>query len=481
MGVFAKPLGSLLLIALTMALLAGGLRFFRLGAWPFAGDELATFSETESLFGKDPSPPESQNYRLARLVPLSYAVHYAGYQLFGRDEWGSRVVVALFGTLQIVLVFVSLAGPLGRPAALATALLLLALPEHLVQSQQNRFYMMAAFFATVCMAGGAVALQRRSIGLMMLACLGALAAILCHTVQGLLVEGLFIALMASAIGGQQRPSRAFLGLIAATGLIGASLHLLYLRPLLRGWNSQSNWGYTSQHALVSAVNQLGWPVALLVALGVLLAIRRPSEQNCYWLTWAGLWAGAAVVLPFAVAYHPAYVFPFILGPVALAGIDAAEVYVALCARKHNLPAGAFLVGVVFLNLPGLVSHYQDGSRFDFRTAAQYIAAHRLPGDQLASTAPGLLAFYSEACRDGVAISATDPIAAIERLGMAGRRIWVVFPSNRGGKPEDLRRWFGTHCSQELEIRQQRFDYSEFTLDVYLYPSSACSLASQERR
>src|SRR5947209_2290306 len=108
MGTPANALRPLLLLALTLALLGGGLRFFRLGPWPFAGDELATLTEADSLFGKTVSPPESQTYRLARLVPLSYAIHYADYQLFGRDEWGSRVLIALLGTLQIVLVFICL-------------------------------------------------------------------------------------------------------------------------------------------------------------------------------------------------------------------------------------------------------------------------------------------------------------------------------------------------------------------------------------
>src|SRR5205085_360533 len=148
-----------------------------------------------------------------------------------------------------------------------------------------------------------------------------------------------------------------------------------------------------------------------------------------------VWLVAALVLPCVVVYHPAYIFPLALGPFALAGIAAGRIYEALCAREGRLAAGAALACVCAFDLPGLVSHYRDGSRHDFRTAAQYIAQHRQAGDQVATTAPELLGHYADACRTAVAVSETDPVPALERLSHTGRRLWIVLPSDRGGLPE----------------------------------------------
>ena len=80
-----------------VVLLAGGLRFFRLGAWSFTNDESATLVEEQSLFGAGDAPPGDQTYRLPRLIPLAYTIQHIDYLLFGRDEWGSRVAAGPAG------------------------------------------------------------------------------------------------------------------------------------------------------------------------------------------------------------------------------------------------------------------------------------------------------------------------------------------------------------------------------------------------
>src|SRR6266849_947728 len=95
---------SFLAIALGLGLLAGGLRFYRLGDWPFYGDELSTFAEVDSLFGNEEVSQYSQGYRLPRLIPVGNFVHFLDYSWFGRDEFGSRVLMAVLGTLQVVVV-----------------------------------------------------------------------------------------------------------------------------------------------------------------------------------------------------------------------------------------------------------------------------------------------------------------------------------------------------------------------------------------
>jgi len=87
----------LVLLCSAVCLLATALRFYRLGAWPFHSDEVWNLVETDALLHPTPELAGSQSGRLTRAIPLSYLVHAVGYHCFGRDEFGSRTLVALLG------------------------------------------------------------------------------------------------------------------------------------------------------------------------------------------------------------------------------------------------------------------------------------------------------------------------------------------------------------------------------------------------
>lgn len=102
-------------LILVLAVLAGGLRFFRLGAWSFGNDETATLYEGRALFQPEALylGPAQMDYALAgqiaslpRIIPLGYVVNQLDYALFGEDEFGTRVMMAVLGTLSVVVVFI---------------------------------------------------------------------------------------------------------------------------------------------------------------------------------------------------------------------------------------------------------------------------------------------------------------------------------------------------------------------------------------
>jgi len=382
-----------LLIALFLLILAGSLRFYKLGAWPFAGDETSTFAEERSLFHLDDVPPDTQTYRLSRVIPLSYLFHHISDAVFGRDEFGSRVIMAVLGTLGVVVVFLMLDVLKGRATAIATALLVALWPEHVFQSQQTRFYIIAAFFSYLCIFIGALAAQRRSTLLSI--CLGcsALAAILCHTLMGVLLPVTFAGVMAAAYA-ERRPwpknvVLVFLVAVAAVGIFFG----IYIRPLLLGWNSGETWGYGIAHSAFASVNMVGWPVALLAAVGFLLLLRERNAQNWYWITCSFGWAAATVVFPLLVAYHPEYVFPLAISVMVLAGCAIGTIYEHL--RSKSALIGAAWVGLACLgSLPSLASHYMDGGRSDLRTAAQYVKTIGKAGDRVTGFSMGLFGYYA---------------------------------------------------------------------------------------
>jgi 4-amino-4-deoxy-L-arabinose transferase-like glycosyltransferase len=466
---------TVILTALALAVLAGGLRFYRLGAWPFFGDELATFNEAQCFSEGSTDQENSQVARISQLIPVSYLVHKADYALFGRDEFGSRALMALLGTALVVIAFLGLVGPLGFPAALASSLLLAVWPEHVYQSQQHRFYMTAAFFSSLAMLMGSWAVHRRSLALAVCACLAAFAAILSHTLQGVVLAGLFAGFLLAAWAGRQPLPLARLSVVIAAGALAGCFMLFFLLPRISEWNSGEGWGAGPFHSLLASTYELGWPVALLAGLGAISVVRNRDGQGCYWLAWAGVWTMASVVFPLIVVYHSAYVFPLMLGAIVLAGYAAAQIYGHL-RRQSLFLAGAWFAVVAALNFPSLLSHYSDGSRHDYRQAARFIENHWQHGDQVAAVAPGALRRYAEVCQDAISLKTWDPLPDLKELSLSPRRLWIVIPSDRPGKPEPLRRWLGLNCTQQLEIRPRRFDYRENIVEVYLYSPQAVATA-----
>jgi hypothetical protein len=72
------------------------------------------------------------------------------------------------------------------------------------------------------------------------------------------------------------------------------------------------------------------------------------------------------------------------------------------------------------------------------------------------------------CQDAVSLKTWDPLPELKQLGAQPGRTWIVIPSNRPGKSEDLRRWLGAHCTEELELKPARYDYREHVVEIYLY-------------
>jgi hypothetical protein len=456
-----------LFICLALGTLGAGLRFYRLGDWPFHGDELAAIEEAQSLVEKHDGPLTAQKDRLPRLIPLGYFILYIDHELFGRDEFGSRVLTAILGTLHVLLVFFFLDRTLGRVPALATALLIALWPEHLYRSQENRYYMMATVCASLAMLWGALAVQRRSFVWTIAACVAAFAAVLAHTLQGLLFAGLFVAILAAGWLVADRRILRLLSVVVVAGLLSVAFFAWYLLPLIRGWNSGETWGYSLSHSVMASVSQLGWPIALLALLGLLTVGRWNREQAGYWIAWSVLWATASVVLPFLVSYHPGYVFPLTLGVFVLAGQAIAVVYEAL--RPQYALAACCWVGMTCLfNLPSVVSHYADGSRGDLRSAGEFVTQNWQPGDRVAAFSPTLLRHYVAPGIDPIGLKSSDSVTHLRKLGRSPERLWVVVHSSRGGKPENLADWLGKHCTLEMSRRSRRIDYHENVTEVFLY-------------
>ncbi len=456
------------LAAAGVLVVAAGLRLAGLGHWSFAGDELATTREAGVLYDGRPADPDSQTARLPRLLPASYLLHFLGYQLFGTDEFGSRLPAALAGMALPPVVLLLLWKSLGDRAAVATGLLLAVNAEAIFQSQQNRFYMVTGLVAGGCMAGGFAAVRaRQRIGFGLVCAMAALAPLF-HPVLAAVAPGLAAAV---ALGMRSQPDRAkrqFLWLAAGTLAVVGVVVAAYDLPLLRRWNAGGGWGYPTGRAILGGVKRLEVPTALLAALGAVLMARADRRAFGFWVVWAGGWVATLLVLPSALEYHPAYSFPFLLGPTVFAGYAVGVIAQALRHGSGRFSVAVWVTGVCFLNAPVLFSHYADGSRHNHRAAAAYVATHRRPTEAAAAVSPGNLAHYQESLSDAAPLDSTGLTRDLLAVGRRGRPTWLVVPAGRTGRDPEAQAWLNRWCRLEANFRRARLDYDDYVLDVYKF-------------
>jgi hypothetical protein len=453
-----------------LLLLAAALRFHDLGVWPYSGDETATLHEEKVLFHSDTEPRDSQTYRLSHAIPASYFAFHISHTLFGGDERGTRVVIALLGSLSVVLVFVLLEGPMPRTVAIVAAVLVALMPQHVLHSQETRFYMVAAFFAFACLLTGARILGRRSTLFASLTCCLAFLAVLSHSFLVVLLPLVFFAVCAGVYAHKQPVPRSVWFIFAIAAAIMVSFFTLYVRPLLHGWNEGEAWGYSAIHAVFASIVMIGWPIALMAVVGLALMLRERTAQNWYWLVCFLGWVGATVTLPFVVPYHAEYVFPLALSGLVVAAYGIAVIYDLLRIRAP-LAAYAWVGLSCLANLPALASHYVDGSRWDIRGAAAYVREHWAAGDRVTGYSMGLFRHYSGGCCEPAIPLGTDSIPQLARLGLEGGRLWVVLENTRSGLNPRVQQWLFECAVHKLSVGGRRFDDAQFSVEVYVIPSA----------
>jgi 4-amino-4-deoxy-L-arabinose transferase-like glycosyltransferase len=112
-----------------ITIIAAVLRFFRLGAWSFTGDEIRTM-----VWLQNRVPMKDYGWSITKYLARA-AIHW-----LGPTEFAARLVPATIGILSIPIVFVFVRKYWGKHVALYTSLLLATSPWHVYFSQTARFY-----------------------------------------------------------------------------------------------------------------------------------------------------------------------------------------------------------------------------------------------------------------------------------------------------------------------------------------------------
>jgi hypothetical protein len=454
-------------MCIAVTVLAGGLRFWGLGEWSFANDELATFVESDRLFGS-PDDGEFTIYDvLPRLIPGSYAILESGYRLFGREEFGSRTMPAIFGTLHVAMVFLLGTRLHGRRFGLILSLIVAFWPEHIFHSQQNRFYMFAMCGSTLAFFLATLGLQNSSKKYLIGALVVAVLSVTTHTLATGLAPMFYFTILASLIVCRDKVSRRFtVNGLSLVALVCAYV-VFYALPSIRGnWTGGDNgWMYSPVHALMTIPGTLGWGLIILSLTGaILLASKRQPQHMFVFLCTAAI-VPFALLVPFAVNFHPEYLM-IVIFP-ALYSAAWFVHFVSHQLEKHSkLAAFTFVAFAALSNFPTLVSHYLDGSRPNFRLVSDFLMTNSSNNDNIAAISIGNLRHYHRDLPPTHVIDPASPIASISEVVSENGRTWIVVQSGRSGIAPSLQEWLNTTCRLEKTIQKKRYDYYTNRIDIF---------------
>ncbi|MDR0705864.1 MAG: glycosyltransferase family 39 protein [Planctomycetaceae bacterium] len=492
---------SRFILFVVLVTLSAMLRFYHLGTWSHGFDENYTTMETRYFFEGQPIPSymfknsqfDSKKSQFSRLPPLiiaAYFVHWLDYRLFGDDEFGSRVLPAVIGSFCVGIVF-WLAYPLfGCSASLILAMLILLFPDHILHSQNNRFYSQAFFFISiVLLLGGYVAVRRSVVAAIVLGPASILM-VLTHSLTGLIWGFLLIGLLVNYLGTKQKNQTdqtnrknslwnnilhdkiiLILGFWSVVLLTIAVVHIL---PLAQSWNNFPTTTVSSIHAVVGLAFSFGWSFFMLCVPAWLFVLFRFKKNGYgYWFICATLCGVTVFLLPLKIAYliHYRFLFSFPILVILALFID----WIGRLMIQSEIPYrrtlyGVWIFFVLLSNIPELASYYQDGGRYDWRSACQYIREHWQPEDRIACF-PLIANCYIPELEPKIPLYETGEVSfqkIFDQNQNTTGRLWLPVVFNRYEPDENTRRWLYNHAEYQTRFGKKRYDFNFNSIELFLY-------------
>jgi hypothetical protein len=463
-----------------LVVLALVLRFWRLGDWNFQATEMFTL--------RDSTGPQFGNPR-----PLGYVLNYYIVRPFiPLDEFGLRLLPAVFGVLSIIAVFLVARRLFGIRAALFSSLILTVSPLHVMYSQLARYWALVFLLCAIYPYAVFVGIRDRNAGMLALGFVTGVLAALAHPVSLLLVGGPVLVFLLPYL----RPSSlrelwtypVFRWSAAVTVLLAIMVAVRFV-PILQGWitlhdrNPGSSqfllWrappGLKQVFYVLAYLDSLTLPVVLLAVLALYLLLQEDRRPLALYLI--SLVAFPLVFLTLLSLRTP--VSQYYLLPTVPVFFITAGVFLAWLSRLEVRPFGRWVLPatvttlVIATGLPTLLSDYRDGRRFNFRQVAHWMNARLEPGDVVYSDQHMVLAHYLPHA-EVRKLRGTAPLAEEVRRQKEnpGRRtLWVVAPAPAHAFRANLRQgglidWIYAHCELRNMVGVGRVDVRQHYLQVY---------------
>jgi hypothetical protein len=436
-----------------VAVLTTCLCSYGISTWPMADDEVPSLVEM-GLFHVDAaafSVPGGQLDRLPKAMPVWYGFQRRALTLLPANEFGFRIPSLVCAILTSALAFLLAARWRGLWFATGLAIIVNGSQMFIFLAQIDRFYSMPLLlltltFATMWAPRGGVAMPLVTASLAVLT-------VLSHNVTVAVFVLASLAAVAAYVVGRVGWDLLLRSVVAA--LVSVLLYLLYLRPIVHGWSSTGN----PTPALISFAAHAGVPVLALALLGAWISmVRRDDGASMFW--WATLFAGSLCFFPVApVSWNPRY-FVFFMPAMWILAAHA----VSFVARRvgYGSVGAAWYCGVVLLLSPGLLSHYQDGSRHDYRQAAAVLATHAHQRQPILSDDAETISFYLPAAlQEGLQVrTKAREFPPSEFFLVARSNAWTALPQI----PD-------RQATLIAQIYRRRFDQFSHVLRVYRVAAS----------
>jgi mannosyltransferase len=469
-----------------LVLLGAALRFYKLGTWNFEATEMFTL--------RDSVRPQFRNPR-----PLGYLLTYFFVRPFRPlDEFGLRLLPAVFGVLAIPAFYWVTRRLVGTRAALFATFLLTISGWHVYFSQFARYWSLVFLFSAIYPFALYVGIRERDRLALVLGVVSLILGVLAHPVAALLVGGPVVYLVAK----YARPRHltqawTYPGFRWGTAIALVLLVILSYRliPILQGWISMHDrnpgmgqfllrrpvaQGLKQILLLAAYFEGLTFPLVLAAAAGIYLLWRERDRALGVFLACLTIFPLAfIVIISVRTPVSTFYILPtapvFFLG----AGIFLDRLF-AIDWRSHPrwlLPV-TITVMMVVAGMPTLVSQYRNGRRFDFRGVAHFLQPRLKQSDVIYSDQPMVLSHYLDSLKVEKLRHNPEPLKeALDDVGRAGGTLWVVAPAPAHAlrtnlKQGGLAHWLYTNCQLQNIVGRGRLDFRQQYLQVFGCPPAA---------
>jgi hypothetical protein len=435
-------------------LIAFVLQSHNISTWPMADDEVPTLVELgmQTIVPSAFSVPAVQLERLPKALPVYYAFQGWALRLLPHNELGFRIPALICALITSGFAFLAAARWRGLWFGIALAILMNGSQLFVYLAQIDRFYAMPQLLlmlslTAIWLPGGAAMLGVSAV-------LAALT-ILSHNVTvAVFVLGFLAACPVFVLGelgvlGDRLP-RYVLVRSGAAAAISIALYFGFIRPLVAGWHSTGN----PTPVMVSFVAHAGVPlIALAVLAGSIVLVRRDAGAPVVWSLL--MFVGSLCFLQFTgMTWNPRY-FLFFMGPLWLLAAYGVDFVAGRLGQASLRPV--WYGCVLLLMLPNLLSHFQDGSRHDYRQAAAVLTANAAGNAPILSDDAETISFYLPGdFQQRLFVRTKAKQFPVSEFFLVTRsNAWTALPQVPG-----------RHMDLLAEIYKRRFDQFSHILRVY---------------
>jgi uncharacterized membrane protein len=410
------------------------------------------------------------------------------------DEFGLRLLPAIFGVLAIPVFYLVARRLVGTRAALFGALLLTVNPLHVYYSQFARYWSLVFLLSAVYPYALYIGLRERNRRALALGLVTGVLASLAHPSSVILVGGLGVWFLATYLTRDQLAQlwgqrSVRWGTLVAVILAGAIA--VRFVPMLNAWlyhrpsggvflfHLPNRRGIREISYLLSFAESTTVPLVLTAIAGIYLLWLMRARPLALLLV--SLFIFQLIFLTLVRLRAPISTF-YLVPSLPVLFIGAGVFLDRLAGMEWKLrPSWLFSATVaaimVAAGAPTLVSQYLDGRRWDFRAVARWLDGSLAAGDIVFSDQSSVMAHYLPGAN--VRHLVTDPV----RLEQAARilhqsqpegALWIVAPApshafRTNRNLGSLNRWMYDYCQLRNSVGVGRVDFRQQYLEVFRCP------------